>query len=404
MKTDCHDGNPLVFDTGTVKVYAGGTNNNGGWHRMTPIPDLAMGPIGVIKSAKTLDILPVSWSSSQKLVGGETPIVFEIDWPDYGIPTNLGPSYWKALVKDIEAHSIKTISCQCMGGHGRTGVQLSILAHLLIPKKQHTWETAGELITHIRDSYCKKAVESGQQQTYVADVCGIPEGDSVIVITKNAWADIEYDDSMLLTEDELNVQLAADEKRAAKKPKKPKNKKPKDKKPKDKKVNAPIKKGWTLTRCGGCDLYEWRRAWYSDLSISCNTCGEGRPAQADEELLKGLNMVTCFDTHHNWHPVEMYSDTTSYMAEAERQGLQVRTSDGDIQIRVDNTWVPTWFLRTQSNGNIVSASANYQRRAVRQEDVGNFKIRGPKKHQAQTTLDSYRTARRQTNDEIESED
>ena len=182
-KQGCHEGNPLVFETGGIKVYAGGTNRKGGWHKMTPMPDLAMGPIGVIHSARTIDVLPEGWKSSSTLVGGKTPIVMEIDWPDYSIPNSLGPSWWNALVEDIKINNIKTISTQCMGGHGRTGVQLAILAHLLIPKAEQTWSDAHGLITWVRGNFCDHAVEAKSQQTYVADVCGIPVGKSAIVVT-----------------------------------------------------------------------------------------------------------------------------------------------------------------------------------------------------------------------------
>ena len=109
-KQGCHEGNPLVFDTGKVKVYAGGTNRKGGWHKMSPMPDLALGPLGVIQSARVIDVLPIGWKSSSSIIGGDTPTVIEIDWPDYSIPSNLGPSWWKALIQDIKDNNIKTIS------------------------------------------------------------------------------------------------------------------------------------------------------------------------------------------------------------------------------------------------------------------------------------------------------
>ena len=44
-KTECHWGNPLVFTTHDgIEVYAGGSSRGGGWWRMEPLPDLAMGP------------------------------------------------------------------------------------------------------------------------------------------------------------------------------------------------------------------------------------------------------------------------------------------------------------------------------------------------------------------------
>ena len=52
-------------------------------------------------------------------------------------------------------------------------MQLCILAHMMIPKEQHTWNDAAELIRHIRDLYCTHAVEDKSQQKYIADVLEI---------------------------------------------------------------------------------------------------------------------------------------------------------------------------------------------------------------------------------------
>ena len=52
-KKDCHSGNPVVFEAQGIKVHAGGTNRSGGWHVMSPMPDVAMGPLGVMRSART---------------------------------------------------------------------------------------------------------------------------------------------------------------------------------------------------------------------------------------------------------------------------------------------------------------------------------------------------------------
>ena len=81
---------------------------------------------------------------------------------------------------DIKEFNIKVISTQCAGGHGRTGVQLAILAHYLIPTEQHTWKDAGELIEWVREQHCTHAVEAKSQQQYIADVCEIPLGENKI--------------------------------------------------------------------------------------------------------------------------------------------------------------------------------------------------------------------------------
>jgi hypothetical protein len=111
-----------------------------------------------------------------------TPIVIGLDWPDFALPKSLDGAtmpkeFWYALVEDIHAKEIKTISTQCMGGHGRTGISLAILIYLLTPKEDREWTTLAELLAHVHKVYCKEAVEGDSQAKYIAEVCDIEEGD-----------------------------------------------------------------------------------------------------------------------------------------------------------------------------------------------------------------------------------
>ncbi|RZD54477.1 MAG: hypothetical protein CXT67_00240 [Methanobacteriota archaeon] len=360
-KQGCHEGNPLVFDTGKIKVYAGGTNRKGGWHKMKPVPDLAMGPIGVIQSARMIDILPVGWKSSSSIIGGNTPTVIEIDWPDYSIPSNLGSSWWKALIQDIKDNNIKTISTQCMGGHGRTGVQLAILAHLLIPKKQHTWTTAAELITWVRDNFCNHAVEAKSQQTYVADICGIPVGESVIAVTQTQWSNFDYNDESLLTDDELKAEeiLMIKEEKKSKSRRKAndrKNGKPKkhtldDFTPFGKevpKINTPIEKGWTIIECSDCYHQQWRKANAHTFTTPCGICDcDNGFLQVDQEFLNGNKTKYCLVTNDMYHQIEMYDENVSYVGEAMRREMNIRRDkNGYETIKIGNRYIPVHLLKT----------------------------------------------------------
>mgnify|MGYP003114539343 CR=1 FL=1 len=175
-KVGCHTGNVLVFTTPEgIEVYGGGSSRQGGWWVMNPLPDLAIGPSEIVKKGNSSHSFPKGWLIDS-VVTPDVPIV-SIDFPDYGIPTGLGKVFWLSLVEDIYTHNVKRISCQCMGGHGRTGVQLCILAHYLLPDSEHEWKDAGELIDWIRDRMCVHEVEARKQQDYIAKVCDIPVGE-----------------------------------------------------------------------------------------------------------------------------------------------------------------------------------------------------------------------------------
>lgn len=175
-KLNCHTGNPLVFTTDDgIEVYAGGTSRNGAWYRMSPLPDLAIGPKQVIGSKKEGTTVPDGFSCAEHISVSKVPMV-RIDLPDYDIPQDVGREFWVALVEDIRRAGYKRISTQCVGGHGRTGIQLAILAHLFEVTDQ---PDSAELIRWVRDRYCHHAVEAASQQKYIAKICELPLGDDL---------------------------------------------------------------------------------------------------------------------------------------------------------------------------------------------------------------------------------
>ena len=181
-KASCHTGHNLIFKTQDgIEVWGGGRNRSGGWHLMNPLPQLAIAPsetLGANKMDSGTDV-PEGWSCEQHLTNGSPPLFVSLDWPDFSIP-KVNKYFWYALVDDIHEHNIKVISTQCAGGHGRTGTQLAILAHLLLPTEEHAWTDAGQLIEWVREQHCTHAVETKNQQQYIAEVCDIPHGDSKI--------------------------------------------------------------------------------------------------------------------------------------------------------------------------------------------------------------------------------
>ncbi len=165
--SSCHTGNLLVFKHEGVSVYGGGANRKGGWHALLPDKtycEVAVGPKGLVP----MSYGPPGWAATR-----EIPAVFGLDWADFGVP-KVEPSFWKALVKDLQKKKIKSILCTCAGGHGRTGTSLSLLYGLMVGTEG--FDTAFDLVKHIRSIYCEKAVEATGQLEYIALTLGIEPG------------------------------------------------------------------------------------------------------------------------------------------------------------------------------------------------------------------------------------
>jgi len=312
-KHQCHTGNPLVFEALGVKVYAGGNTRNGGWMQMDPKPDLAIGPQGVIRTARTMDKFPMGWACGSKVTTKKTPLLIELEWPDYSIPTNVGRDFWVQLVDDIKTNDIKSVSTQCMGGHGRTGVQLCILAHMMIPQAQHTWKNAGELIQYIRDVYCDHAVEAPSQQKYIADVLEIPHGDDKIAVQSvsgnDIWAGVNYK----FDPDEMVIE---DDKPKRNKRKKNKNGKAKSYTNGNKRLpaNTGAIRGHLLYHCESCGDYEFRSTLISNGDIPCEVCYKDEMSfQMGEDSLRDDGDLSCRCDScggDNYHPLEMFDNRT----------------------------------------------------------------------------------------------
>lgn len=84
-----------------------------------------------------------------------------IDWPDFQ-PPNLPVEFWKDLFSLIKRKR-KTLVF-CLGGHGRTGTCISILATL-------AFRVPGdEAIAILREQFCRNIVETQAQEGYVRRV------------------------------------------------------------------------------------------------------------------------------------------------------------------------------------------------------------------------------------------
>lgn len=84
-----------------------------------------------------------------------------LDWPDFGVPESTA-STTTALQSLLEkARAGQRVEVGCLGGHGRTGTALACLA-------VQAGQPADTAVDWVRTMYCRKAVETPEQETFVA--------------------------------------------------------------------------------------------------------------------------------------------------------------------------------------------------------------------------------------------
>ena len=183
----CHTGSILVGTFGGVTLWAGGDSRKGGWWTLKPYPDLAIGPKGHVdrpRFASSQHDLPEGFEHLAQHFGDdaneEPSKVIALDWPDFSVPKDTPPEFWHALRDEILKQGLTNVYCMCMGGHGRTGISLSILIHLLATPEERQWTDYAGLLAWVHENYCDQAVEGEDQAQYAADACGLDLGDVVI--------------------------------------------------------------------------------------------------------------------------------------------------------------------------------------------------------------------------------
>ena len=83
-----------------------------------------------------------------------------LTWPDFGVPDNAARVLAALRALAQRARRGEQVEIGCLGGHGRTGTALAILAVL-------AGHPADEAVAWVRDRYCPMAVETGEQEAYV---------------------------------------------------------------------------------------------------------------------------------------------------------------------------------------------------------------------------------------------
>lgn len=89
----------------------------------------------------------------------ERVVLFKIE--DRNVPISLGEFEWLAKRLHKALRDGETVAISCIGGHGRTGLLMSILYGLMTGSKTP--------IDDIRNRYCEKAVETYEQKCFVHD-------------------------------------------------------------------------------------------------------------------------------------------------------------------------------------------------------------------------------------------
>lgn len=168
---DCtHGGVEETFITdGGVIVQGTGSRKGQGWQSLMPDeqPDLVIGPKGQIDPPTVVgfNFTDMTDDFPDRMVG--------LKWRDGSIP-NVTSQFWHDLAQEIRTNDdIEVVQAQCMGGHGRTGTALAILAGLLLDAG---FDDVSDVLEFVRDSYCKRAVESKSQIEHISTVLDLDIG------------------------------------------------------------------------------------------------------------------------------------------------------------------------------------------------------------------------------------
>lgn len=299
-KAGCHTGNPVVFEAMGVKVHAGGHSRNGGWHRMDPTPDLAMGPAQVMDKGSRATTCPEHFTCAAHV---QVPPIISIDWPDFDIPQDIGRDWWLALVADIKRTGVKSVSTQCVGGHGRTGVQLAILAHLMGATEQ---PDANALIKWVRSNYCSHAVETFPQQEYVAECCDIPVGERLFAAPKKKSSALTFADNDYPAPAPKSVYWGDDDVLEGT-------------------GDMSIPKGFSLFGCHECGNMDWLHL--DDESLPCTKCGCPDMMPADDVLYDAQAVCVSCDAV----VTQMALCSDGRCMECHAKDRDAKTRNGDVQ-------------------------------------------------------------------------
>ncbi len=160
----CHIGPTLIGAYRDMELWAGARNekwghDNGQWALVVDLTGMTREPTVIVSP------------EADKLMGGkfrprEREPLISIDWPDGGVPWELGASDWDSLTAALGEITGK-VFIHCLGGHGRTGTAVAILAD-----KMGMIPAGLDPVAWVREKYCDDAVETAGQIRYIERITG----------------------------------------------------------------------------------------------------------------------------------------------------------------------------------------------------------------------------------------
>ncbi|MBI5103118.1 MAG: hypothetical protein HZB33_14985 [Nitrospirae bacterium] len=163
----CHWGTRNAFCSGGLVFYGAGSNRGLCAGDMDVIIDCGADIEGCEEFSGIGNITSRDYAQQ----------IIRIEWPDGGIPA-LAEENWRTLIGDLRGLRLRIgrdalhVMVCCVGGHGRTGTALAILAAL-------TGVAPEDPVTFIRTNYCPRAVETKSQCRYVKTIAGLNSEDDL---------------------------------------------------------------------------------------------------------------------------------------------------------------------------------------------------------------------------------
>lgn len=104
-------------------------------------------------------------------------MAFHVGWRDFGLPYLSDDAFRNVVEYALAAaREGKRVEVGCIGGHGRTGTMLAILECFALVSKGERADAAAA-VKKVRAQHCNRAIETGEQEWYVAKWAAILNGE-----------------------------------------------------------------------------------------------------------------------------------------------------------------------------------------------------------------------------------